>query len=85
MKDAEVSVKWRQGHGGDSFQMREQHVQVHRVQDRSALTGNISLQAWRQQLCEEPVWKGQERSPGAQWASAGPQRVPEWYARNVVS
>lgn len=48
MKDAEESVKWRRGHGGDAFQMREQHVQVHSVRDYSAPMGNVSLQAWLQ-------------------------------------
>lgn len=45
MKDREESVKWRRGHGGDAFQIREQHVQLQRVQDHSAPTGNVSLPA----------------------------------------
>lgn len=45
LKDTEESVKWRSSHGGDAFQMREQHVRLNRVQDRSGRVGNLSLQA----------------------------------------
>lgn len=85
MNNAEESVKWRQGHGGGAFQGREQHVQVHRVQGHFAPMGNVSLQAGLQQWCEEPVWEGQERSLGVQWASVRCQRVLESYAKDVVS
>lgn len=53
MKDTEESVKWRRGHRGDAFQITEQHVQLHRVQDHSAPMGNTSLRAWLWGACME--------------------------------
>lgn len=62
MKDTEESVKWRRGHGGDAFQIREQYVQLHKVQDHSAPKGNLSLQAWLQPGVGSMYRKGKRRA-----------------------
>lgn len=80
MKDTEESVKWRRGHGGDAFQIREQYVLLHKVQDHSAPKGDLSLQAWLQPGVGSMYGKGKR---GA-WALSGPVSDLEWHAKDIM-
>lgn len=72
---------WRRGPGGDAFRIREQRVQLHRVQDHSAPAGSFGLRAPLQPRTGSVCGKGKRRA----WAVAeGPQRVLERCARDAA-